>query len=101
MDPYFQIQITESLSDKIVKIVKKIGQENLNESNLLQIVIFIVSIIIIFLYLVKIEVNSNGTNWEKNKCSSKYVFFSGFMKNNGNELNKSLTNFSECITRFL
>ena len=96
MDSQFNTEITE----KIIKSIKKIGLDS-SEYNLLPWVIFIGAITIIFIYLVRVEVNSNGTNWEKNKCSSKYVFFSGFMKNDGNGLKQTLTNFNECITRFI
>ena len=56
---------------------------------------------IIIMYLVKIETNSLD-NWDTGKCSSKYVFFSGFMKNEGEDpLQKSLDNFQECVKRFI
>lgn len=97
MESQFQINTTE----KIIKIVKKIGQDISNEYNLFPFIIIICSVAIIILYLIKIELNSNGTNWEKNKCSSKYIFFSGLIKNNGNGMEQSLINFNECITRFL
>lgn len=93
---YSQSQITEN----IITIVKEIS-ENSSESNLLPLIIFLFSIGIILIYLVKVEVNSNGTSWEKNKCSSKYVFFSGYMKNSGNALEQTLSNFNDCIVRFL
>ena len=94
---YSQSQLTE----KIIIIVKELSEKNSSESKLLPLVIFVFSIGIIFIYLVKIEVNSNGTSWEKNKCSSKYVFFSGYMKNSGNALEQTLSNFNDCIVRFL
>ena len=93
---FSQSQITEN----IINIVKELS-ENSSESNLLPLIIFVFSIGIILIYLVKVEVNSNGTSWEKNKCSSKYVFFSGYMKNGGNALEQTLNNFNECIVRFL
>jgi hypothetical protein len=89
------------MKEKLIQIVKKIDSNNASDYSLLPWVIMIVSIIIIIIYLIKIEVNSNGTNWEKNKCSSKYVFFSGMMKNSGNGMEQTLENFNECITRFL
>ena len=87
--------------EKTIKIVKTLSEENTSELNLLPLFIFVFSIGIIFIYLVKIEVNSNGTSWEKNKCSSKYVFFSGYMKNASNALDQTLSNFNDCIVRFL
>lgn len=97
MESQFQINTTE----KILKIVKKLGEESSSESNLLPLIIIIGSLGIIIMYLVKIELNINGTNWEKNKCSSKYIFFSGLMKNSGDGMEQSLINFNECIRRFL
>jgi hypothetical protein len=97
MESQFQINTTEN----IIKIVKKLGQESSSEYNLFPFIIIIFSLAIIIMYLIKIEVNINGTNWEKNKCSSKYIFFSGLMKNSGNGMEQSLVNFNECITRFL
>ena len=90
-----------SITENIINIVKELSEENSSESNLLPLIIFVFSIGIILIYLVKVEVNSNGTSWEKNKCSSKYVFFSGYMKNGGNALEQTLNNFNECIVRFL
>ena len=97
MESQFQINTTEN----IIKTVKRLGKESLSEYNLFPLIIIICSLGIIIMYLVKIEVNINGTNWEKNKCSSKYVFFSGFLKNNGDASKTSYDNFSECITRVL
>jgi hypothetical protein len=58
-------------------------------------------IYIIFMFLIKIETNMLE-NWDKSKCSSKYVFFSGFMNNQGKDpMQKSLDNFQECVARFL
>jgi hypothetical protein len=96
MDTQFHVDITEN----IIKIAKKLGNDT-GDFNLLPLIIIVISIGIIIIYLVKIEVNSNGTNWEKNKCSSKYVFFSGLMKNSGDGLDQTLTNFNDCIIRFL
>jgi hypothetical protein len=97
MESQFQINTTEN----IIKIVKKLGKESTSEYNLFPLIIIISSIAIIIMYLIKIELNINGTNWEKNKCSSKYIFFSGLMKNSGDGMEQSLVNFNECITRFL
>ena len=89
------------MEEQIIKIVKKLDIGNSVDYSLLPWIIVLFLLVIIFIYLVKIEVNSNGTNWEKNKCSSKYVFFSGFMKNDGNALKQTLSNFNDCIQRFL
>ena len=97
MESQFQINTTEN----IIKIVKQLGKESSSEYNLFPLIIVLISLGIVITYLVKIELNINGTNWEKNKCSSKYIFFSGLMKNNGNGMKQSLINFNECITRFL
>ena len=85
---------------KIIKTIEKI--DNTSDFNILPFIIFFIGFIIIIMYLIKIEVNSNGKNWETNKCSSKYVFFSGYMKNDNNDpIKQSLTNFTECIQRFV
>ena len=87
----------------IINVVKKFKNGNLNidEYGLLPWIIILVSIIIIIIYLIKIEVNSNGKNWEVNKCSSKYVFFSGFLKNDGDAGKTTYDNFTECVKRYL
>ena len=92
---------TQEIAGKIIKIIKKIGPGNSNEFNLLPLVILIASFTIIIMYLIKIEININGTKWEKNKCSSKYVFFSGLMKNDGNGMEQALNNFNDCVRRFI
>lgn len=97
MESQFQINTTEN----IIKIVKKLGKDISSEYNLFPLIIIMCSMGIIIMYLIKIELNINGTNWEKNKCSSKYIFFSGLMKNSGDGMKQSLVNFNECITRFL
>lgn len=100
-----ELQFQTDTTEKIIKIVKKLGidQDTSIDYILFPLIIIIFSIVIIITYLIKIEVNINGTNWEKNKCSSKYVFFSGLMKNtgSGNGMQQTLANFNECIIRFL
>ena len=87
--------------ENIVKIVKKLDIAT-SEFNILPWIIFFIAIVIIIIYLIKIEIHSHGKNWEMNKCSSKYVFFSGFMNSEGeNPYHKTMTNFQECIQRFL
>ncbi len=95
----YPLEMTD-MTENIIKIVKKLTSDT-SDYSLLPFIILIFSITIIIIYLVKIEVNSNGTNWEKNKCSSKYVFFSGMMKNSGDGKKQTLQNFNECIARFL
>jgi len=59
--------------------------------------IIIVCFYIIVIFLIKIEVNSS-TNWDIDKCSSKYVFFSGFMKNEKDDpFKQTINNFRDCI----
>ena len=89
------------MEEQIIKVVKTLDAGFSFDYNFFPWIIVLVSLSIIFIYLVKIEINSNGNNWEKNKCSSKYVFFSGFMKNDGNPLKQTLSNFNDCIQRFL
>jgi hypothetical protein len=87
---------------EIINIIKKFDSTISTEINILPILIFFIGIVIIIIYLIKIEVNSNGKNWETNKCSSKYVFFSGFLNNQDNDpLKQSMTNFTQCIKKFI
>lgn len=88
------------MDDQIKTIVNKFN-DTTGEINFLPILIIFVSLIIIFTYIIKIEIHSNGTNWEMNKCSSKYVFFSGFLNPQGeNGAEKTMKSFQECIKRF-
>ena len=89
-------------TEQILKVIKKFKEGGLGNSyGVLPWLLFLFAIIIIFIYLIKIEISSNGNKWETNKCSSKYVFFSGFLKNNGDASKTTYDNFSECITRVL
>ena len=96
------MQNIEELESNIIKIIKTY-ESNLNTASfdVLPWIIFFISLIIIITYLIKIEIHSNGKNWDMNKCSSKYLFFSGLMKSDGNNpLNQTLVNFKQCIQRF-
>lgn len=93
--------------EEIKMYIKKVNDIQKSQGNIYSsfsflpwfIVLFCVYIII--KYLVKIETNSLD-NWDTSKCSSKYVFFSGFMNNEGEDpFQKSLDNFQECVKRFL
>lgn len=87
---------------EIINIIKKFDSTISVEFNILPFLIFFSGLIIIIIYLIKIEVNSNGKNWETNKCSSKYVFFSGFLNNqDNNPMKQSMKNFTECIQRYV
>ena len=95
------MQNMEELETKIMKIVKTYEMATNTSFDILPWVIFFISLFIIITYLIKIEIYSNGKNWDINKCSSKYLFFSGFMKSEGNNpLNQTLVNFKQCIQRF-
>ena len=83
---------------KIMKTIKKIDTSF--DFNILPFIILLIAFIIIVTYLIKIEVNSNGKNWETNKCSSKYIFFSGYMNHEGEPLRQTISNFNECVKRF-
>ena len=88
---------------QIINVVDKFkdGSSDINGFGLLPWIIILVSVIIIIIYLIRIEISSNGKNWEINKCSSKYVFFSGFLKNDGDASKTTFDNFNECIKRYL
>ena len=94
---------TNPQTEQILKVIKKFKDGNLSIGGygVLPWLIFLIVIIINFIYLIKIEISSNGSNWETNKCSSKYVFFSGFLKNNGDASKTTYDNFNECIIRVL
>lgn len=94
---------TNPQTEQILKVIKKFkeGGLGIDGYGVLPWLLFLISIIIIFIYLIKIEISRNGNKWETNKCSSKYVFFSGFLKNNGDASKTTYDNFSECITRVL
>jgi hypothetical protein len=96
------MQNMEELETNIIKIIKTYEiNSNTASFDILPWIIFFCALIVIVTYLIKIEIHSNGKNWDKNKCSSKYLFFSGFMKSEGkNPLNQTLVNFKECIQRF-
>ena len=89
------------MDKQLNKLLKKINVTS-EGFNLLPWLVFVISFIIIIIYLIKIEIHSNGSNWELNKCSTKYVFFSGFLNAEGdkNPLLKTMTNFQTCIKRF-
>ena len=91
------------LKHQIIRAVKNFNSNMSGQVNVLPYIIVLICIIIIFVYLVKIEVSSNGANWQRNKCSPKYVFFSGYLNNEGdkNPLTKTINNFNQCVKRFL
>lgn len=94
---------TNPQTEQILKVIKKFkdGGLGIGGYGVLPWLLFLIAIIIIIVYLIKIEMSSNGNKWETNKCSSKYVFFSGFLKNKGDASKTTYDNFSECITRVL
>jgi len=97
------MDLNTEIMNQIIKVVKKLKNGNLdiNGYGLLPWIIIFISLIIIIIYLIKIEVSINGKNWEINKCSSKYVFFSGFLKNDGDASKTTYDNFTECVKKYL
>jgi len=90
------MKYTENTYSSIKAAYKKVGNIYSSFSFMPWLIIFI-CFYIMFIYCVKIEVNSS-TNWNIDKCSSKYVFFSGFMKNEGNNaFDQTIKNFMDCI----
>ena len=95
-----QIQEIKSYIEKI-KLVQKTEGNVYSSFSFLPWFIVLFCLYIIIMYLIKIERHSLD-NWDIGKCSSKYVFFSGFMNNEGEDpFQKSLDNFQECVKRFL
>jgi hypothetical protein len=76
------------------------NQGNINSSfSIMPWLIIIILGYIILVYLIKVEVHSLH-NWNIDKCSPKYVFFSGFFKNNGkvkDPFKVTMNNFFDCI----
>jgi len=89
-------------NNKLYKVIQKIEKNQGNINSPFSIMPWIIIIIlgyIILVYLIKIEVNSSH-NWNIDKCSPKYVFFSGFLKNNGkvkDPFKVTMNNFFDCI----
>jgi hypothetical protein len=80
----------------IGEIEKKQGNIN-SPFSIMPWIIIIIFGYIILIYLIKVEVNSLH-NWNIDKCSPKYLFFSGFFKNNGKDPFKAtMNNFFDCI----
>ena len=87
----------------IINIIKKFDSSISTEFNILPFLIFFIGLIIIIIYLIKIEVNSNGKNWETNKCIPKYMFVSGFIEKEEDStgvLDSTYTTFKKCIKKF-
>jgi hypothetical protein len=97
------MDIKKQNMNEMLEIVKKYNLilSDSTEMYILPFIIYLIGCIIILVYIVKIEVNINGKDWQINKCSSKYVFFSGFLNNeNMDPIKKSIDNFNECVKRF-
>jgi hypothetical protein len=90
------MQYSDSTLSSINNVYKKVG--NIYSSySFLPFFVIIICLYIIFIFCVKIEVNSYK-NWNIAKCSSKYIFFSGFMNNEGKDpFLKTMNNFVHCI----
>lgn len=63
-------------------------------------------IIIIWLYnilslLVSIEINSSKENWSQNKCTPKYLFFSGLIQPEPGlgKVGSTRKNFKDCVLK--
>jgi len=97
------MQNNKELESNIRKIIKTYEINTYTASfNTLAWVIFFIYLIIIVTYLVKIDINSNGKNWEINKCSSKYLFFPGITDGEEKSLLKQrMHDFRECVRRYL
>ena len=95
-----KMQNMEILESKINNIIKTYEISTSASFNILPWIIFFMSLFIIITCFIKIEIHSNGKNWDINKCSSKYLFFSGFMINDGTPLQQTMINFKDCIKRF-
>ena len=63
--------------------------------------IFFLFLFLILFLSIKIEVAYDGRNWRTMKCKPKYVFFSGFLKNDGNNtaIEETIKNYADCTTQ--
>jgi len=59
-------------------------------------------IIIIMILYARLFASVDFKNWEIQKCNPKYIFYSGYIKNNSNTdaLTSTVDNFNECIVKF-
>lgn len=63
----------------------------------------LLSLIILFIYYIKINVTIDIKNWDLKKCNPKYLFFSGYIKNDTKYSNGEATikNFAECTNKLV
>lgn len=64
------------------------------------VLLFIFLFIILFLSI-KIEVAYDARNWKSMKCNPKYIFMSGFLKNDGDmgALEETIKNYKDCTSQ--
>lgn len=74
-----------------------IGQ-NLVQTVLLTLFLFT---LVVILYT-RVFLSIDSVNWDVQKCSPKYIFYSGYIKRNPNStsLNSTIDNFNECIVKY-
>lgn len=74
---------------------------NITDHDYFHYILFFLFIFIIIYLAVKVEIGINHKNWHEMKCDPKYVFFSGYLRNNGNNsaYEETIKNYEECSSR--
>ena len=76
------------------------SHSNSNYFDVILVVLFILSIVTILYTRLFFGIASD--NWEVQKCNPKYIFYSGYIKQNpnSNSFHSTVDNFNECIVKF-
>lgn len=86
---------------KLNKNISKIKGTSINQYNL-NIIFLLLAILFIFYLYIKIDLSIDEKNWKINKCHPKYLFFSGYVKQNPGSSSEETTidNFYECAASY-
>lgn len=76
------------------------SHSNSNYFDVILVVLFILSIVTILYTRLFFGIASD--NWEVQKCNPKYIFYSGYIKQNpnSNSFHSTVDNFNDCIVKF-
>lgn len=77
-----------------------IFHSNSNYFDVILVVLFI--LIIVTILYTRLFFGIASDNWEVQKCNPKYIFYSGYIKQNpnSNSFHSTVDNFNECIVKF-
>ena len=86
---------------KLNKNISGINGISLDQYNL-NIILLILAIIFIFYLYIKIDLSIDEKNWDTNKCHPKYLFFSGYLKQDPGSSSEETTinNFYDCASSY-